>query len=310
MLFLRTKSQVMNPQSVFKTSILVPIFVLLAFIVAVMLVHASQSGAGIDMSSMSYETILGLKVAQLLSVVLLFVVPSVIFSFSFTTQKMSFLEFKKPKSFLILLLVFLMTVFALPLVNGLAVLNESMSLPASFSEIETWMRSSEENLKLATESFLQMPSIIDLLINLIVIAFAAAFTEELFFRGVVQKTFGFAMNHHVAIWITAILFSALHAQYFGFIPRMVLGAVLGYLFYFTNNLWIPIFAHFVNNGMAVIMAYLIQHDVISEDIEKIGSTSSEMILAVISGIVVVGFLIVIKKMNRSKLTLDSETKLG
>jgi hypothetical protein len=118
------------------------------------------------------------------------------------------------------------------------------------------------------------------------------------------------MNHHVAIWITAILFSALHAQYFGFIPRMVLGAVLGYLFYFTNNLWIPIFAHFVNNGMAVIMAYLIQHDVISEDIEKIGSTSSEMILAVISGIVVVGFLIVIKKMNRSKLTLDSETKLG
>lgn len=146
---------------------------------------------------------------------------------------------------------------SLPLINLLVLINEQMQLPAFLEPVEKWMMASEEQLKTLTEAMLTMSSVSDLLVNLLIIAVVPAVAEELLFRGLLQRLFmDLTQNKHWAIWISAILFSAIHMQFYGFIPRMLLGAMFGYLLVWTGNIWIPILAHFVNNGFAVLAAYL------------------------------------------------------
>jgi membrane protease YdiL (CAAX protease family) len=100
-----------------------------------------------------------------------------------------------------------------------------------------------------------------LFVNILMLAIIPALGEELIFRACFQKVFvRWTGNYHVAIWITAIVFSAIHFQFFGFFPRMILGALFGYLFVWSGNIWIPILAHFLNNGMAVLAAFILQQE--------------------------------------------------
>lgn len=146
---------------------------------------------------------------------------------------------------------------SLPIINLLVLINEQMQLPAFLEPVENWMRASEEQLKTLTEAMLSMSTVTDLLINLLIIAIVPAVAEELLFRGLLQKLFlDLTHNKHWAVWISAILFSAIHMQFYGFIPRMLLGAMFGYLLVWTGNIWIPILAHFINNGLAVLTAYI------------------------------------------------------
>ena len=104
---------------------------------------------------------------------------------------------------------------------------------------------------------------------LVAVAIVPAIGEELLFRGLIQKYFRQIFgNPHAAIWVTAILFSAFHLQFYGFLPRMLLGAFFGYLFYFSRNLGYAIIAHFINNGFTVTLLYLYQAGIISYDIES------------------------------------------
>ena len=94
----------------------------------------------------------------------------------------------------------------------------------------------------------------DLLINLFVVGFLAAISEELFFRGVLQKILIERIkNIHLAIFACALLFSALHQEFYALIPRVLLGMLLGYAYVYSNSLWVPICIHFVNNATAVIL---------------------------------------------------------
>jgi membrane protease YdiL (CAAX protease family) len=96
----------------------------------------------------------------------------------------------------------------------------------------------------------------DLLLNLLVIAIVPAIGEELLFRGYLQQSFSnWLSNPHVAIIVTAVLFSAIHLHFQAFLPRFILGVLLGYLFYWSGSLWLPILAHFANNAQAVIISY-------------------------------------------------------
>ena len=104
-----------------------------------------------------------------------------------------------------------------------------------------------------TERFLQADNFGVLLINIALMALLPAMAEELSFRGTLQQILG---NKHIAIWVTAIIFSAIHMQFYGFIPRMLIGALLGYMFVWTGSLWIPVLMHFTNNGLAVLAFYL------------------------------------------------------
>ena len=110
-----------------------------------------------------------------------------------------------------------------------------------------------------------MDGIGDLVVNLIIVALLAAVGEELLFRGSMQNIFlEWTKNKHAAVWITAVLFSALHAQFYGFLPRMLLGVVLGYLYIWSGSLWLSMLFHFLNNGLAVLFSYLIAKGTISE----------------------------------------------
>ena len=126
-----------------------------------------------------------------------------------------------------------------------------------------------------TEAFLSDISIGGFIVNLLMIGMLAAIGEELLFRGVILRIFkDWSGNTHVAVWISAILFSALHLQFFGFLPRMILGVVLGYLFVWSRSLWVPVITHFINNTAAVIVAFLFYRGNIKTDMESFGSTDN------------------------------------
>ena len=164
---------------------------------------------------------------------------------------------------------------AIPAINLTADLNGRIVLPESLGFIEQKMRAMEEAAAVLTERFLQADSLSGLLINIGLMALLPAMAEELSFRGTLQQVLqgeqqGYRM--HAAIWITAIIFSAIHMQFYGFIPRMLMDAMFGYLFVWSGSLWIPIAMHFTNNSLAVTVYYLT-----ADSQEASGKTSADTI---------------------------------
>ncbi len=151
---------------------------------------------------------------------------------------------------------------AVPGINLLADLNGRIQLPESLASIEQMLKQQEELAAELTKRFLQADSIGGLLINIGLMALLPALAEEFSFRGTLQQILANSQkptaNSHIAIWLTAIVFSAVHMQFYGFVPRMLMGAMFGYVFVWTGSLWVPVIMHFVNNGMAVIAYYIEQ----------------------------------------------------
>ncbi len=134
---------------------------------------------------------------------------------------------------------------------------------------QEWAFAKEEELRELTEYLTRFESFGGLMVGLIVIAVLPAVGEELVFRGIVQRRcYTLVSNPHVAIWLSAFIFSAIHLQFFGFFPRLLLGALFGYIYYWSGNLWYAIFAHFVNNGFTLVMLYLYQQGSVDMDIES------------------------------------------
>ncbi len=163
----------------------------------------------------------------------------------------------RPDGFLCLIAIGIM-LCAIPAINLLADLNNRIIFPACMAGLEQQLRAMEEAASVLTERFLQADNLGGLLINIGLMALLPALSEELSFRGTLQQVI---TNHksqitnHVAVWLTAIIFSAIHMQFFGFIPRMLMGAMFGYIFLWSGSLWIPIIMHFTNNSLAVIAYY-------------------------------------------------------
>lgn len=243
-----------------------------------------------------------LKVSQTLGVVLLFILPSLLFARYGTQSKIHYLGITKRPALNTTLIAGFGMILALPLINLLADLNQQIHLPASLHGIEQWMKNSEEKSKLITEAFLQGNDVNSLLVNLFVVAFMAGLSEELFFRGMLQKVLiDCFKNKHVAIWIGAIIFSAFHLQFYGFIPRVLMGAYLGYLFAWSGSLWPGIIAHFMNNGSAVFGAWLVNRGTINEDIDTVGTNGAqEWIYVFVSAAMVVFSLILIYRIEKPK----------
>ncbi|HEY5750888.1 MAG TPA: CPBP family intramembrane glutamic endopeptidase [Chryseolinea sp.] len=147
--------------------------------------------------------------------------------------------------------------------------NSQLHFPSFLKEFETWAREKEEMATKLTETLTQFKSMEQMLIALLVIAILPGIGEELVFRGLIQRElWRSTQNVHLAIWTSAFLFSAIHLQFFGFFPRLFLGALFGYLYYWSNNLLVPMFAHFFNNGFAVVTVYLNQQNVTEIDMEN------------------------------------------
>ncbi len=146
--------------------------------------------------------------------------------------------------------------------------NANFVFPEFLKEFGVWARERETLAEELTRFFTAFDSFGDFLLGVVVIALLPAIGEELVFRGMLQPELSRATgNHHAAIWISAIIFSAFHMQFFGFVPRMLLGALFGYLYVWSGNLLIPMLAHFVNNGFSVLMMYLYQKGTIPIDLD-------------------------------------------
>lgn len=192
------------------------------------------------------------------------------------------------------LVAFFFAVAALPLISMLAEWNKGMELPSFLASVEEIMRQMEESALAMTEKFLNTSSFGMMIVNLFVMALLPAVCEEMMFRGWLQRVLGNRLNYHVAIWVSAFIFSAIHFQFYGFVPRMIIGAALGYLYCYTGSLWAPIIAHFTNNAAAVISAFLVYNGYVSINLDLIG-TGDTWYLSVASVAVCLALMGVIKK---------------
>jgi membrane protease YdiL (CAAX protease family) len=168
-------------------------------------------------------------------------------------------------------------------------LNQQLQLPEALAGLEATMKAMEADAEALTERLLTMNSVGELLLTLGLVAVIPAVGEELFFRGTIQQLIRTKWGPHVAVWLTALIFSAIHFQFYGFVPRMLLGALMGYLLVWSGSLWYPILAHFVNNGTVVLFYYIDKKGWIHFDPETFGS--KETAIAGYISIVVVSFLL-------------------
>lgn len=200
-----------------------------------------------------------LKWIQLSQTIALFLVPSLLVAYLVSKSPIKWLKLDtRPELKSALWAIGIMLV-ALPAINLLAHLNQQMVLPTWLSGVEEWMKSKEAEAEWLTKQFMSATTIGGLLVNLFLMAVLPALSEEITFRGVLQRLLSpknSSLNSHLSIWLTAIIFSAIHMQFYGFIPRMLLGALFGYMFVWTGSLWVPMLMHFVNNGMAVLLYYI------------------------------------------------------
>jgi membrane protease YdiL (CAAX protease family) len=214
-----------------------------------------------------------MKWLQLIQTAFTFVLPAFLLA-HFVGQGVSYLKFTPIRSSLMWFCVILLMPLALPAVNWLKSLNDMVVLPHFMSGVELWMQQMEHQSELLTEKFLSVSSYSGLALNLLVMAAIPALGEELFFRGILQTVLGEKLNRHLAVWITAFIFSAIHLQFYGFLPRFLLGAALGYLFLFSGSIWASIVAHFINNALAVLLFFLTFNGYLTFDMDALGTQNT------------------------------------
>lgn len=197
--------------------------------------------------------------------ILAFILPAVVTMAIIYRRPFHVMGLDRAPSWLAITIVIVFYVISLPAMNWLVEMNKAMSLPSWMAGIEQAMRAAEDSAAEVTQEMLNINSVGQLILCVLVVGVMAGLSEEMLFRGALLRTMQDSrLGNHAVVWITAFLFSALHMQFYGFVPRMLLGVWLGYLFVWTGSLWVPIIAHTLNNSTVVLMSYLSNKDVISE----------------------------------------------
>jgi membrane protease YdiL (CAAX protease family) len=233
-------------------------------------------------------TVLGfLKYFQIISQLGFFVIPPFLFALLVDKYVFGYLKLDISPSLLSSVAGCFLVITALPFLHWMADLNEMIRLPEFMAGIEEWMRDSENRARELTEAFIKADTYAILGLNILVIAVLPALGEELLFRGVLLRFFkDWTGNVHMAVLISSVLFSALHFQFFGFIPRLFLGLVLGYLFVWTGSIWVPIIVHFINNGLAVVVAFYVDRFENIDSYAEVGSTDDPVFIIISASLVV------------------------
>ncbi|MAY84089.1 MAG: CPBP family intramembrane metalloprotease domain-containing protein [Flavobacteriales bacterium] len=253
----------------------------------------------------SRNSIQVLKFLQLLNSIGLFLLPALLFSLLFIAQPKKELRLDQPISLWQIGFIFILYLSLIPLINLMVSINGELNLPESLEALEYWMRDAEDRAKALTEAFLQMEGNGDLWVNVMLMGLLPAVGEELIFRGIMQRTIQKSTrNHHIGIWVAAFFFSALHFQFYGFLPRMVLGAFFGYLLVWTNSLWAPILAHFINNTMALLIAYYYGSESLETEIDSLGSTTDTLWISGISLVVFSYFIYRFRQLSHKTGKVD------
>ncbi|MFH0761558.1 MAG: CPBP family intramembrane glutamic endopeptidase [Bacteroidota bacterium] len=230
-----------------------------------------------------------LKYLQITQVLALFILPPMIIGWIDCRNPFKFLQIDRIPGSRLTLLSIAILILIVPLITFLGWLNESMQLPRFLGWLEDWMLRSEAQMGDLTKAFLEVNNFGGYLINVLMVVFLAAFGEEFFFRGIVQKLLHrWIRNPHWAIIVAAIIFSAFHQQYYGFLPRFVLGLLFGYLFYWSGNLWYAIIPHFINNLIPVTLSYAAPAMFASGELEPVITGQNDWIWIVPATLAAIG----------------------
>lgn len=230
---------------------------------------------GWAMSIHGNQSIGQLRLVQALQNVMVFIIPSLLAAYLWSERPIEWLHLNKGMSWKTALLVVAMMVVLSPGINLLSYLNQQMHLPAALAELEQQLRQMEDSAAELTILFATAHSVPELLLNIFIMGILTAFGEEICFRGSCQGLLNTAPSTslnsrlhkktHIAIWVTAIIFSAIHMQFYGFVPRMLLGALFGYLICWSGSIYVPMLAHCTNNSLAVICYYILGKSTINPD---------------------------------------------
>lgn len=162
-------------------------------------------------------------------------------------------------------------IIGFPFLNELVYLNMHMHLPDWMATVEHWMRTLEDTAEKQVNTLLGVHSVGALIVNILIIGVLTGFCEEIFFRGTLQRVLGsHGVNIHVAVWAAAFIFSLLHFQFFGFLPRLILGAFFGYILVWTGSIWASATAHAIFNSITVVEVWLVNRGVQAEVVEEFG----------------------------------------
>lgn len=202
------------------------------------------------------DAIVILKYLQTIQSVGMFVLPPLVIGWLFEGSFYRYLSMDRPVNGVMAGMAVAALLFAQPAVAFSGYLNQQLVFPDWMAGLEGWMRGMEEQAEIIVERFMDVKTTGGLLFNLLMIAIIPALGEEFLFRGVIQQIFTkMTRNYHWGIWISAFLFSALHLQFFGFIPRLMLGALFGYFLVYSGSIWVPVLVHFINNAIGVLSMY-------------------------------------------------------
>ena len=246
------------------------------------------------------------KYFQIIQSVFLFLVPALIAAWLYSEHMPRYLQADKKPGALTLLLVMLTLIVAIPFLNALALFNSEMVLPQWMHSLEVKIKSMEETAGRLTGLFLTGGDGFTLALNMFMIAVLPALGEEFLFRGIIQRLLTeWTTNKHVGIWLAAFLFSFIHFQFYGFLPRFLLGLYFGYLLVWSSSIWVPVTGHFINNGVAVLYYHFATKPMGETNMDKLG-TSKEfnyvLYLSLISTVLLLVFTYM-KEKEKKELSL-------
>jgi membrane protease YdiL (CAAX protease family) len=221
-----------------------------------------------------------IRLLQTLQSFCIFILPPFLLCQMYAVERRHFLSLRRPNWKQAVMGV-LSIVVMMPILNVVVAWNAGLHLPASLHDLEASIRASEDAASRITDLLMAGTSVTDLLSNLFVVAVLAGIGEELFFRGVLLRLVADAFKSkdgsgmkpwvmHVSIWAVAIVFSAIHMQFFGFFPRMIIGAWFGYLLWWTGSIWVPVLAHFTNNALSTLTVFGQNKGVLTDDPDRWG----------------------------------------
>lgn len=191
---------------------------------------------------------------------------------------------KRPQSHYIIMAIIAMVVSA-PAMSYIIDLNASMTLPESLAGLERSLREFEDAAGASVELALGPHTIPNLVMSLLIVSIFAGFSEELFFRGALQRLLqSLSISPAAAVWIAAVIFSAIHMQFFGFVPRMLLGAFFGYLLLWSGSIWVPIVAHIFNNAMFIILRYITGEGDVHVGGDAVGVEAAAAVSAILTAV--------------------------
>ena len=245
-----------------------------------------------------------LKYIQISQQIAMFVIPAIVTANLLNKKKKSFLKMNRIPGSIPIVMVIMLALLIIPVISYTGVLNSRMNLPDWLSGVKDWMRTKEDAASDLTSLLIKSSRIGDLVINILILAIIPAIAEEMIFRGILQQILcRIFRSDHIAIWITAIFFSAIHLQFFGFLPRLLLGLCFGYLFFWTGNLWIAILAHFINNIVPVLMSHFIGWSELND--KALNMAEKQVLLPLVPALLSIGILYYFWSEYRNNLVGDA-----